>query len=146
MTIYSSFVKYLGYKDEYNKILHPQRGSRLADDSFHKYLPSMCRTLYYLDIQRALQKKRIYIYLLKRNSSELLSQKTSYFLDFGFIYYVYLRRFSNLGVTIIILITAIGNKFPEHLQPKSEYSLFSSPPPPSSFPLSVFHILLTCDD
>lgn len=66
MTIYSSFVKYLGYKDEYNKILHPQRGSRLADDSFHKCLPSMCRTLYYLDIQGALQKKRIYLFVKEK--------------------------------------------------------------------------------
>ena len=36
--------------------LHPQEVSRLAEDALHKALPNMCRTLYSLDIQTALQK------------------------------------------------------------------------------------------
>lgn len=58
------------------------------------------------------------------NSSELLKNKT--FLNSGIIYYAYLIRSGNLGATITIpIIAAIRNKFPEHLQHKSEYSLFS---------------------
>lgn len=142
MSIYFTYAKCLRYKDEYNKILHLQRGSRLADDSFRNSC-QMCTEYFTTWTFRLLYKGSIYIYLLKRKSSEL--QPENYFFDFSFIYYIYLRRFSNLGAIIIILITAIRNKFPEHLQPKSEYSLFSSSPS-SSFPLSIFHILLTCDN
>ena len=38
---------------------HPQEVSRLADDVLHKTLPNMCRTLYSLGIQTALQKRGI---------------------------------------------------------------------------------------
>ena len=38
---------------------HPQEVSRLAEDVLHKTLPNMCRTLYSLGIQTALQKRGI---------------------------------------------------------------------------------------
>lgn len=79
MTIYFTFVKYVGYKDEYNKILHLQKGSRLAVDSFHNPC-QICTEQFTIWTFRELYKRSVYIYLLKRKSSELLARKLVIFL------------------------------------------------------------------
>lgn len=107
--------------------LHPQEVFRIAEDVLHKAFCQICAEHFTLWTFRQYYKRGVHntCVKIKRNSSELLIKRINYFFDSSFIFYTYLRRFSNLRATIITPIIAIRNKFPEHLQPKSEYSLFS---------------------